>query len=395
MKKLLLIGITTCVVMAAVLFAVNSEANAYAKNGNALAIYIFQENKVVLPPVEEEGSIFTNPFYIAAAIFTLALGLEIYLVKRKRDREKMESDKSKAVLQAEPAEKKVKKRYSKEEMSEILKASAGKKPTHVARESAAANNTETTQDAAHQETHAQQKIVWELREPRTVEELKIDDNDDTYYDALVDVEDEEAMIRAVAARVLARHKTINAVKGLTKMTLEDSNVEVRLESIDALKQIGHVSVFTPLMIAASDENQSIKQAAIQAITSLSFNMADNYVRLIKTADDETLKKVARACLVTGLVHKAFRQLHSQQPEQAYEGFALLSLLAKAGETKPLMDAITKHPDMEMRVLAIKIMNDAHRNEAQEQLLGLSQQENIPPYIRESLLNTVRQSATAN
>lgn len=415
MKKNLFIGIFALAILSAVLIVTTSNAsgdtllkseNIVTAKSSAVQFFALQA-PVPMPLPEEETSYLP---YIISGILVLALAFEIVVYKRKRDREKKEKENAKgksASVAVEAPDLNVKakhKRYGKEQMSEILKASASmpkKAQTSSADETDAEEEIYVQSQVQPQFLERPQEqpqfpqLTLELKSPMPVEELPEVVDDDTFYDALVDSEDVEAMIRAVSARVLARHRTVNSIKKLSKMTMDDVDPEVRLEAVEGLKTIGHVSVFAPLLIAVSDDFPTVKQAAIQAFTSLSMNMADNYVRLIESGDEELMKKVARACLVTGLVHKAFVQLCGNNPEQAYEGFALLSLLAKAGETKPLLDAITKHPNMNVRILAIKIMNETQKPEAHEQLKELTHEANLPKFIRTSLIHVVRQNAAVN
>lgn len=400
MKKHQLIVFATFVILTIALFVNKANASVSSlptqENNFVSTISVFavalQSHDVVLPPVEEEGSVFTNPFYIVSAFLLLMLVVEIVLFKRKRDKEKHNKSQGKGKYNSYTdmsvgSKKSKAKRYSQEEMSEILKASAVKGKSQVAQ------STAGVQEGNQQQNHLH--FTFELKQPEQVEELPQDVNDETFFDALADSQDEEAMIRIVAVRVLSKYKVSKSVQILSRAAIDDINDEVRLEAVEGLKSMGHVSAFAPLLIAVSDDNPNVKQVAIQAFTSLSFNMTDNYLRLIHSEDKELLKKVARACLVTGLVHKAFAQLVGQDQKQAYEGFALLSLLAKAGETKPLLDAITKHPMVDVRILAIKIMNDAHQPEAHEQLINVSESADLPSAVRNSILAAVGSNAMVN
>lgn len=424
MKKRFLIGIINLVMFASVLFAYTDTSNAKTLQArdkfvvanvsvNAYALFFLQD--IELEPLEEEGSIFTNPFYIASAFFMLALVFEIIYFRKKKNREKLEQvrGKTKYASSVEVSGFKHKaqvKRYSKEKMSELLKASAGN--TKNGQFKAAADPDavlisdeeiqveleeqliEVAQEAEEPPPQEPLRVDWELREPPEMEALPQMVEDDSFFDALVDIEDEEAMVRCLAARILAKYRTKNSVKLLSRVVMDDLDNEVKLEAVDSLKTLAHESCFAPLLIAASDENPNVKQAAVKAFTSLSFNLADNYARLLQSNDEELMKRAAKSCIVTGLVHKAFIQIISYNYEQGYEGFVLLSLLARAGEAKPLMDAITKHPNMDVRTLCIRIMNEVHKPEVKEEMYGLLTKENLPNAVRTSILQTVNQNGAA-
>jgi hypothetical protein len=422
MKKRFLIGIISLVMFAIVLFAdsgiteastLQAQEKTIGANvtANSFAVFVLQE--IVLPPLEEEGSIFTNPFYIASAFLIAALVFEIIYFKKKKAREKLERElgKPKYTPSADSLELKQKvhpKRYSKEKMSELLKASAASSRNGQIKAAATPNDVIISDEEIQVEIQKQLaegelqkaeaqpmpreplRLDWKLHEPPEMEQLPSMVEDDSFFDALVDIEGEESMIRCLAARILAKHRTNSSVGLLTHAAIDDLDGEVKLEAVEGLRKLAHESCFTPLLIAASDENPNVKQAAVKAFTTLSFNLADNYVRLIKSDDQELMKRAAKACIVTGLVHKAFMQIVSYNYEQGYEGFALLSLLARAGETKPLMDAITKHPNVDVRTLCVRIMNEARKPEAKEEMYGLLKQEDLPSAVRTSIIQTVSQ-----
>lgn len=402
MTKQFLIGIICLIMFVSVLFVQADRANAsilpaqeksFVKNMAASSFAVFALQELVLPPDEEDGSIFTNPFYIASAFFILALVFEIIYFKKKKNKEKLENTlaKTKYSSSVEIPEFKQKvhpKRYSKEQMSELLKASAAKPKNGQIRASSDPDAVIISDEEIQAELEEQfikdavqemgastlspkpLRVDWVLREPPALESLPQIVEDESFFDALVDIENEEAMVRCLAARILAKYRTGNSVKLLSRAAMDDLDNEVKLEAIESLRILAHDSCFAPLLAAASDVNPNVKQAAVKALTTLSVNLADNYTRLVLSNDEEINKRVAKSCIANGLAHKAFMQIISNDYEQGYEGFALLSFLAKAGETKPLIDAIRKHPSMEIRTLCVRIMNNAHKPDVKEEMYGL-------------------------
>src|SRR5439155_15919250 len=158
--------------------------------------------------------------------------------------------------------------------------------------------------------------------------------------------------RAQVVRVLASHPVQRSVAALTTLALSDPDSSVRSAAVSGLGSIDHESVFGPVLIALADESRGVRAAAARTLNGLHFDRADAYVRVMETADADTLRKVAQACIKTGIVAQAVDRLASEDHRQAYEAFSLFSLLARAHETQPIVDAIQHHKDTEVRLCAI-------------------------------------------
>lgn len=132
----------------------------------------------------------------------------------------------------------------------------------------------------------------------------------------------------------------------------------------------------------------MRAAAARTLTGLHFDRADAYVRVMETADPETLKTVASACIKIGIVAQAVDRLASEDRHQAYEAFSLFSLLAKANETEPILDAITNHKDDEVRLCAVRVLNVAGQPDLAPKLREMIGGEGLPENVRTSLLEVV-------
>ena len=72
----------------------------------------------------------------------------------------------------------------------------------------------------------------------------------------------------------------------------------------SLGEIEHESVFAPVLMAFADEAREVRAAAARSLSRMNFDRAEGYVRLIETADEETLRRVASACIKAGMVGQA-------------------------------------------------------------------------------------------
>jgi hypothetical protein len=124
------------------------------------------------------------------------------------------------------------------------------------------------------------------------------------------------------------------------------------------------------------------------LTGLSFDRADAYVRVIETANAGTLQHVAQACIKAGIVSQAMDRLASNDRRQAYEAFSLLSLLAKANEMQPILDAIEHHRDTDVRLCAVRVLGLSGQPQVAQELRQLAGRDDIPDVVRTSILAVI-------
>ncbi|MDQ5839099.1 MAG: HEAT repeat domain-containing protein, partial [Acidobacteriota bacterium] len=173
--------------------------------------------------------------------------------------------------------------------------------------------------------------------------------DETLQSALERLESSDVESRVHSAQQLAQFQVRRAVEALAAMARQDNESAVRSAAVTSLGLINHESVFAPVILALADDAREVRAAAARALSRLSFDRADAYVRVMESADAEALAEVAKACVKAGLAAQAINRLASEDRRQAYEAFSLLSLCAKAGETQPILDTVECHRDIEVRL----------------------------------------------
>ncbi|HYX27511.1 MAG TPA: HEAT repeat domain-containing protein, partial [Pyrinomonadaceae bacterium] len=220
------------------------------------------------------------------------------------------------------------------------------------------------------------------------EELPPGEDDEELAKSLATFESADEAARIAVAQEMALHPVQVAVKALTSMVIEDAEPSVRAAAVSSLGSIDHESVFSPVLIALSDESRIVRAAAARTLTSLHFDRADAYVRVSETADPEMLNRVAQACMSTGIVAQAVPRLASEDRRQAFEAFSLFSLLARAEETQPIIDAIANDRDEEVRLCAVRVLNMAGQSSVVPQLRELAAREDMPENVRTAILETM-------
>lgn len=220
------------------------------------------------------------------------------------------------------------------------------------------------------------------------EDLPPGDEDEELAKALSGFAGAEEAARIAVAQELALHPVQAAVTALTSMVIEDSEPSVRAAAVASLGSIDHESVFAAVLIGLSDESRIVRAAAARTMTGLHFDRADAYVRVMETADPDMLRKVAQACVSTGIVNQAVDRLASEDRRQAYEAFSLFSLLARAQETQPIVDAIENHRDEEVRLCAVRVLNMAGQTGVVPKLRELAARDSLSENVRTAVLEAL-------
>jgi HEAT repeat protein len=179
-----------------------------------------------------------------------------------------------------------------------------------------------------------------------------------------------------------------SVRALAASATRDEEPAVRSSAVTSLGLINHESVFGSVIVALADEAREVRAAAARALSRLSFDRTDAYVRLVETADPRTLHDVAHACVKAGLAAQAVSRLTSEDRRQAYEAFSLLSLCVTGGEPQPLIDAVEAHQNLDTRLTCIQLLGDSKVEDVREQLRRLAGDAAVPERVRRSILETV-------
>lgn len=217
------------------------------------------------------------------------------------------------------------------------------------------------------------------------------------YDATLDSALERASSeypesRVVAAQNLAQFQVRRAVETLSVLARQDSEPAVRSAAVTSLGLINHESVFVHVIAALADDAREVRAAAARAMSRLSFDRADAYVRVIESSDASVLRDVAQAAVKAGLTAQAISRLGSEDRRHAYEAFSLLTLCAKAGEVQPILDTVECHRDIEVRLTCIRLLGLSLTPELGEQLARVAGNGGVPERVRRAIVETMGSAA---
>jgi HEAT repeat protein len=227
-----------------------------------------------------------------------------------------------------------------------------------------------------------------LEPAENFEELPEWVEDENLRAALVQLESVDSESRVNAAHHLAQFRVRRSVEALAAMAQANAEPAERAAAVTSLGVIDHESVFAPVIIALADEAREVRAAAARALSRLSFDRADAYIRVIESADAKTLRAVARACTKAGLASQAISRLASEDRRQAYEAFSLLSLCVKAGEAQSILDTVECHRDLEVRLACVNLLATSPQSETCEQLVRIAGNGGVPEKVRRAILEMV-------
>lgn len=234
-----------------------------------------------------------------------------------------------------------------------------------------------------------------LEPAAAVEDLPADSDDEGLAEGLSGIQSQDPGERLDAAKNLARYQVGSSVSALTSLARLDAESTVRAQAISSLASINHESVFPAVLIGMADESREVRAAAARSLTHLSFDRTDAYIRVLETNDEELLRDVARACIQAGIVSQGIDRLASGDQRQSYETFSIISLLAKAKLTEPILDAVINHSNMDIRLAAVRLLTNTGEPEVFEQLRELAVRDGMGEELRTALLEAMYKLDQAN
>ncbi|MFL6211639.1 MAG: HEAT repeat domain-containing protein [Pyrinomonadaceae bacterium] len=212
--------------------------------------------------------------------------------------------------------------------------------------------------------------------------------DHTLIEALDRLGSTDVEVRNAAAQQLAQFQVQRSVDALAALAADDANSTVRATAVTSLGIIGHESVFAAVLISMADEAREVRAAAARALSRLSFDRADAYVRVIESGDAELLQRIARACGQAGLTRKALDRLASEDRRQAYEAFSLLSLVINAGELETILTVVEQSGEVGVRLAAARLLALQGQPNVTKRLRQLALGADVPEKLRNGILEAI-------
>ena len=232
--------------------------------------------------------------------------------------------------------------------------------------------------------------IFRLEYPHNSDSLPVSQEEDLIeaIDQVLDEYNEDDEMKELSMRILAAYKTQNSVDALSQAAVYDLSAQVRCKAIEMLGGFDHPSVFETVILACADPTREVRAAAARILTRLGFNRADAWARAALLEDEGRKKQIARAAIEGGLVDRYFDRLTHSDYKQAYEAFALFTLLLKARETEPVANALENHPSPMVRIAIIHIIKVSKEKDALPYLLKLADTKDLPKEVWDAVESAI-------
>jgi HEAT repeat protein len=230
--------------------------------------------------------------------------------------------------------------------------------------------------------------ITHLEPALSVENLPESSDDQRLTQSLSLLESIDVQMRSEALKTLVQFRVQSAVDAIAKVARHDSEPSIRSLAISSLGTINHESVFPAVLIGMADESREVRASAARSLNRLSFDRADAYVRVLETSDKETVLNVAKACLQAGIVSQNLDRLANSDHRQAYETFSLICLLSQANMNEAVLEAISVHPNVDVRLKIVHLLARTGHPGIVNQLRELATTDGMREDVKTALLEAI-------
>ena len=216
-------------------------------------------------------------------------------------------------------------------------------------------------------------------------------NDESLLSAIEqtkDEDEEDEKVRDSTLEILKTFKNRNSVEALAQVALYDLSSSLRSKAVSTLADFDHESVFEAILMACADPTREVRAAAARGLSRLSFDRADAWSRIAETGEEGRMRHAARAATEGGFVEQSFERLVHPDRRMAYQSFALLALLIKAGEVEPIFEALKNHPDKNIKLAILHLIKVTRNPNTLDGLNALLEDEKLLPEITQQVGKTI-------
>jgi hypothetical protein len=230
-----------------------------------------------------------------------------------------------------------------------------------------------------------------------VRELEVVNVDTTADLALFESDDFAEPVFAATNAANERYSTQTQRSPVNDDELVSSAIMERLLSTDSseraaaladLAQSGDEDAYRMIVRAFDDPSAEVRNAAARALSELWADLAASFTRALREASPERRRKIGSAIAGSGLAANAINSLIGESRERTYDAFSILFLMAKAGEVQPLMQAISKHTNIEVRLTAIKLLALSNQPQVLPALRNLAAREALPTEVQSAVMEAI-------
>jgi len=218
-------------------------------------------------------------------------------------------------------------------------------------------------------------------------------NDDGLLSAVEQAQDEyeeDVAVRELAVKVLAKFRNRNSVEALSQITLYDLSAQLRSKAVSVMAEFDHESVFETILLACADPTREVRAAAARALFQLTFSRADAWTRIARCDDEFRMVQAARAAIESDLVKRSIDRLVHEDEDHAYEAFALVALLVRAGETHEIFELIKDHRDKNVKLAIFQALKVLKEEQTLPDLYSFIERNSLPEDLSNAATEAIRE-----
>jgi myosin heavy subunit len=170
--------------------------------------------------------------------------------------------------------------------------------------------------------------------------------------------------------------------------LENANSSERAAALADLAEQGGDASFHLITKSFDDPSTEVRNAAARALYHMHPDLSASFTRALREATAERRRKIGAAIAGSGLATNAINSLTGEGRDRTYDAFSMLFLMAKAGEVQPLLQAIAKHPDHEVRLTAVKLLALSNQPQILPAFRSLTARETLPPDVQTAVMEAI-------
>src|SRR6266542_916119 len=164
----------------------------------------------------------------------------------------------------------------------------------------------------------------------------------------------------------------------------------RASALTDLVRTGGIDGFKLITRAFDDRAAEVRNAAARALYDLHSDRAGSFTRALREASPERRRRIGAAIAGSGLATVAINSLAGGSREKTYDAFSTLFLMAKSGEVQPLMNAIAKHPDIDVRLTAIRLLSLSNQAQVLPAFRSMATHDPLPPEVHAAVMEAMYQ-----
>jgi hypothetical protein len=184
----------------------------------------------------------------------------------------------------------------------------------------------------------------------------------------------------------ATHESGMPAALLAKLTGDASTQ--RAAALADLAGIGGEEAFELITNAFDDSVVEVRNAAARALYDLHSDRTGSFTRALREASPERRRKIGAALAGSGLAANALNALSGESRDRTYDAYSLLFLMAKVGEVFPLLQAVSRHSNIEVRLTAIKLIALSNQQQVLSSLRNMAARESLPPEVHAAVMEAI-------